>query len=256
METFKFGPTGADERFVNDPLDPGSPRVAHDPVNDPGATPAIATGTAPAPAPAGSNPDPTGFRFNLDDALARLSEPHQPIPRFKWSAVTPSEPSTTSGPMHATTLAGPQASPPPPPAPTTSGSGSAGTMFPDQDSRVRPLTQPTLDPLPEIREATPVGGGPDTGKWSTIPVHIPAPVAPRVSPLPPPAPPAPPAPAPAPVLAAAPAPAFAPVVDPAAAAPAPAPAFARPRPRPRPRPLPLAPTAALPRTRHRRLPFR
>ena len=42
--------------------------------------------------PAGRGPDPAGFRFNLDDALARLSEPHQPIPRFKWSAVTPSRP--------------------------------------------------------------------------------------------------------------------------------------------------------------------
>ena len=37
----------ADERFVNDPSDPASPRVAHDPVNDSGGTPAAATGTDP-----------------------------------------------------------------------------------------------------------------------------------------------------------------------------------------------------------------
>jgi hypothetical protein len=151
--------------------------------------------------PVGSNPDPTGFRFNLDDALARLSEPHQPIPRFKWSAVTPSEPST-SGPMDATTLAAPQGSPPAPPAPT--GSASVGSMFPDQESRGRPLTQPTLDPLPEIREATPVGGGPEIAHWSTVPVHIPAPVAAAAAS---PVLDAGPAPAPAPV---APAPALAP----------------------------------------------
>src|SRR5687767_5276494 len=108
MQRFKFGARGADERFVNDPSDPGSPRVAHDSVTDSGGSPAATTGVAPPPEPARSNPDPTGFRFNLDDALARLSEPHQPIPRFKWSAVTPSEASTPSGPMHTSTLAGPQ----------------------------------------------------------------------------------------------------------------------------------------------------
>ena len=175
MERFKFGATGADERFVNDPAETGSPRAAHDPVKDPGGTPATATSTVPPPVPAGSNPDPTGFRFNLDDALARLSEPHQPIPRFKWSAVTPSEPSATGGPMHATTLAAPPAGPPVSPAPTSA--TSVGSMFPDQESRGRPLTQPTLDPLPEIREATVVGGNPPAAHWSTVPVHVPPPVA-------------------------------------------------------------------------------
>ncbi len=91
MRTFKFGPAQADERFVNDSADPASPRVAHDPVNDSGGTPAATDRCRSARGVAGRRiPDPAGFRFNLDDALARLSEPHQPIPRFNWSSVTPS----------------------------------------------------------------------------------------------------------------------------------------------------------------------
>ena len=156
-ERFKFGATGADERFVNDSADPGSPRVAHDPVKDSGGTPATTTSTAPPPVPAGRRTRiPTGFRFNLDDALARLSEPHQPIPRFKWSAVTSVEPSATAG---SDVAADRRRSPLPPTArrsrqPPTERRRRRGSMFPDQESRARPLTQPTLDPLPEIREAT------------------------------------------------------------------------------------------------------
>ncbi len=91
MRTFKFGPAQADERFVNDSADPASPRVAHDLVNDSGDAPAAPNGAAPLEGVAGRRiSDPAGFRFNLDDALARLSEPHQPIPRFNWSSVTPS----------------------------------------------------------------------------------------------------------------------------------------------------------------------
>ena len=60
--------------------------------------------------------------------------------------------------------AGPQAAAPSP--------ASTRSMFPDQDSRARPLTQPTLDPLPEIREATQVGPG-AAAHWSSIPVHAP-----------------------------------------------------------------------------------
>ncbi len=57
-------------------------------------------------------------------------------------------------------------------------------MFPDQDSRARPLTQPTLDPLPEIREATQVGPA-ATSHWSSIPVHAPPPAAALVLQAPP-----------------------------------------------------------------------
>ena len=122
------------------------------------------------PTPA-SNPDPAGFRFNLDDALARLSEPHHPIPRFNWSALSPTSTDALSpqGPMHTGPMAaGANASLP---SPT-----STPSMFPDQDSRARPLTQPTLDPLPEIREATQVGPA-ATAHWSTIPAAAPPPAA-------------------------------------------------------------------------------
>ena len=155
----------ADERFVNDPLDPGSPRVAHDPVNDSGGNAGRHHGYRSAPrCPPTSNPDPAGFRFNLDDALARLSEPHQPIPRFKWSAVTPSAtiadtdrrtPDALRSPT-APSLQDDRCSRADGPA-RRAGPGVDGSMFPDQESRARPLTQPTLDPLPEIREATQVG---------------------------------------------------------------------------------------------------
>jgi len=202
MRTFKFGPAPADERFVNDSADPASPRVAHDLVNDSGDAPAAPNGAAPLEGVAGRRAsDPAGFRFNLDDALARLSEPHQPIPRFNWSSVTPSatdlaatdlpstapattNPASLQGPMH-TTGTGPMAGPPAAaPSPT-----STRSMFPDQDSRARPLTQPTLDPLPEIREATQVGPA-ATSHWSSVPVHAPPPAAALVLE-------APPAPAPA-----------------------------------------------------------
>jgi hypothetical protein len=209
LRTFKFCAAGADERFVNDSVDPASPRVVRDPVNDSGETPASTTGPAPLEGIAGRRiTDPAGFRFNLDDALARLSEPHQPIPRFNWSAVTPSTmeqattnpatmnpattnpattnparpgPTSTQGPMHAPSM--------------TSGSTASGShasvptsapsrpMFPDQGSRVRPLTQPTLDPLPEIVEATRFGETPAVAHRSTSPAHVPARVA-----APPPAP--------------------------------------------------------------------
>ena len=104
-------PVAADERSVNDSVDPASPRVAHDPVNDSGGTPAATTATTPpaipAAAHAASNPDPAGFRFNLDDALARLSEPHHPIPRFNWSALSPTSTDALSpqGPMHTGPMA-------------------------------------------------------------------------------------------------------------------------------------------------------
>ena len=175
-------PVAADERSVNDSVDPASPRVAHDPVNDSGGTPAATTATTPpaipAAAHAASNPDPAGFRFNLDDALARLSEPHHPIPRFNWSALSPTSTDALppQGPMHTGPMAaGAQAAVPSP--------ASTRSMFPDQDSRVRPLTQPTLDPLPEIREATQVGPG-ATPHWSTIPAAAPPPAA-LVLPAPP-----------------------------------------------------------------------
>ena len=204
MRTFKFGPAQADERFVNDSADPASPRVAHDLVNDSGDAPAAPNGAAPLEGVAGRRiSDPAGFRFNLDDALARLSEPHQPIPRFNWSSVTPSTtdlatpdlatthaattaaPASLQGPMH-TAGTGPLAAAPPtaPPSPA-----STRSMFPDQDSRARPLTKPTLDPLPEIREATHVGPA-ATSHWSSVPVHAPPPAAALVLE-------APPAPAPA-----------------------------------------------------------
>ena len=208
MERFKFGAADADERCVSDPFDPASSRIADDPVDGSGETPAATTDVAPLGIPGRRITDPTGFRFNLDDALARLSEPHQPIPRFNWSTVTPSttdqattdqattdqattdqaatDPATTDlaspaslqGPMHSATMI------PGTTTPGTTGTGphasaptpvSTRSMFPEQDSRARPLTQPTLDPLPEIREATPVGGTPATAHWSTVPAYVPPP---------------------------------------------------------------------------------
>ena len=196
--------------------------VADDPVEDSVGTPVATSTSDPLGIPGRRITDPTGFRFNLDDALARLSEPHQPIPRFNWSTVTPPDvtgqvtmtgpppatakapvtgpattdpaaPASLEGPMHAapmipgtmipgtmipgTTATGPQV-PVPPPLPTRS-------MFPDQESRARPLTQPTLDPLPEIREATPVGGTPAAAHWSTVPAYVPPPAAaPSTDPIP------------------------------------------------------------------------
>ena len=157
------------------PSDPASPRVAHDPVNDSGETPAATTGARRSGRAVAGRVEPgsRGFRFNLDDALARLSEPHQPIPRFNWSAVTPSTTDALSlqGPMHqrgARRTDGRRT------VGCRAGPASTRSMFPDQDSRGRPLTQPTLDPLPEIREATQVGGPGATAHWSSVPAPCPA----------------------------------------------------------------------------------
>ena len=64
---------------------------------------------------------------------------------------------------------------------------STRSMFPDQDSRLARSRQPTLDPLPEIRERRPRSApAAATAHWSPVPVPAPPPpAAPPPRPVPP-----------------------------------------------------------------------
>ena len=172
MRTFKFGPAQADERFVNDSVDPASPRVAHDPVNDSGGTPAATTpSTRPnlrpplrprrtrIPRDSGStstmrSPGSANHIIRFRASTGRPSRRRRRMPCRRKDRCTTRE--RDQWPQDRQLPRRPRRRP--------------RSMFPDPESRGRPLTQPTLDPLPEIREATQVGGPSATAHWSSIPV--------------------------------------------------------------------------------------
>ncbi|MGH9135352.1 MAG: hypothetical protein ACRDZZ_15540, partial [Ilumatobacteraceae bacterium] len=215
---------------MNDAFEPVFPRIDRDPATDAGGRSAAtsdtstngASGAHGAPdTPAGPTGEPAGFRFNLDEALARLTEPHQPIQRFTWSAVTPATelaPPASSVPLLPPGLlvpgpgapapapaeqVAPAPAPPAPAVPAPLVSAPVASAFPELASRVTSLDEPVAgeaaDPLPPIQEATPSDGAPTTLLWTNGSASAPAPAPHAFAPSPESAPPAPAA-APAPTI--------------------------------------------------------